>query len=643
MVAALYKARHISAEAACEAAAPLAASAVKAQALAALDLLGLAARDAPALARRASAMAAPALGHTGADVQKKAITFLTAHGLDEDGRATASSYLPHVAAVNRPALAALAGDADALPADPAPAPVTPRALSPLDASRALAPLTHIPDVVERLAYVLENPADVDEWERVAAALVRLAPIADADRGAFLALQKRTRRLDWTGKPLPFALARILAAALDGEGTAEDAMADPRLEYTRDEGTFDTPDLFIAPRTQGLIAQALKGQGLTPLSTPTHRGGFIDPRELVARIQAHADARSTPALSEQVLALMRLAPASWEPAGAAAALAAVQVAACPAPLFLALRHALGDDTVAISADDTQARPLFLAAARIRSPHADDPATLAAYGDLGPGGPLHARIDWQATTRTTDYGYTFHYLDLVHSSAPQPPAFQAPGHTALALCAKHLARTRRAAETQAAHIRFTASLLPSDLEPFFAEAAQSLGNNLDWDEAQWQNRAYLDVLLESAAPLGPMAHLLLAVALAGKEPGQTTLAVDALANTVQDGRLDVPTLGAALARLWATPLVKGTRYAKSLTAAASAHAVMPPAVFALVCALLEAPASSTRKDVAPLLELLLELKLSHQLALPPTTRSSLAGLKPSGKGKAALKMLLEKDPP
>ncbi|MBK7006803.1 MAG: hypothetical protein IPH37_18085 [Burkholderiales bacterium] len=73
----------------------------------------------------------------------------------------------------------------------------------------------------------------------------------------------------------------------------------------------------------------------------------------------------------------------------------------------------------------------------------------------------------------------------------------------------------------------------MEPFFAEGAHALGNNLNWWEANWQNRAYLDVLIEPTTPMTPMALLLLAVALAGKEPGQTALAVDALAHSVQVG--------------------------------------------------------------------------------------------------------------
>lgn len=633
-VAALYQAGRVPGDAVCDAAMPVASATVKAQVLAALELLGLVAKGDAGLAHRASGIAAQALAHTAADVQKKAIAFLTTWGLDEAGQELARSYLPFVSAVNRPALARLVGEAEAaqLAAPPVATDPTnaPRPVSPLDASRALPPLDQIPDVVERMAYALENPADVDEWERVAGALVRLAPIADADKAAFLALQKRTRKLVWPNKSLGFALARVLAAAVDGEGTAEDVMALPGDATTRAEH-------FIGPRVQGLIAQALAGQGLTPLSTPTHRGGFIDPQQLVQRIHAQLQAGVVASLSEQVLALMRLAPAPMDEAAARTALAEAQGIKAPAPLVQALRYALGDGTVKVPAD-AAARPLFLAAARVRSPHADDAPTLAAYGDLGPDGPLHPCLGWHVLSRSTEYGYTFHHLILTHQPALQPQEHAQPHYTALALCAKHLADTRWSTEHEAAHIRFAASLLPSGLEPLFAEAARTMGNNVDWDEAQWQNRAYLDLLLEPTTPLTPMALLLLAVALAGKEPGQAALAADVLVQGVHDGRLDLAALGDTLARLWATPLVKGPRYAKSLAAAAQAHAAMPAAVFALLCAMLQEPMTTWRKDQAPLLELLLELQLAHGLALPVSTRAALTAMKLGGKGKAAQQQLL-----
>lgn len=382
--------------------------------------------------------------------------------------------------------------------------------------------------------------------------------------------------------------------------------------------------FVGLRAQGLVALALAGKGLTPLTTPTHRGGFIDPSELVARIAAQQQAAVQAELSEQALALMRLVPASMDATAARTALAGAQaLKECPPAPGPALRpgrwHCAGTCRCGCGCAPPlpggRTHPL---AAGGRC------GTLAAYGDLGPGGPLHARLDWHVASRHVERGeYTFHDLTITHTPALQPGQHAQAHHLALALCAKHLPDSRWSTEHEAGHIRFAAGLLPSDLEPFFAEAALNMGNNVDWWEAQWHNRAYLDVLLDHSAPLGPMARLLLASALAGKEPGQTALAVDALAQVVQDGRMAASALGETLARLWATPLVKGARYAKSLAAAAQAGGAMPACVINLLCAMVEAPGTTWRKDHALLLELLLELHLAHGLALPAGTTAALGG--------------------
>lgn len=247
-----------------------------------------------------------------------------------------------------------------------------------------------------------------------------------------------------------------------------------------------------------------------------------------------------------------------------------------------------------------------------------------------------FDWQVTSSDqNDAGYVFHTLHV--NCSPQPQAANDHDYAAL-LCAKHVTARRWGNETEASHIRFAASLQPADLEPFFAEAARAIGNNVDWWEAQWQNRAYLDVLLEPGTAMSPMAMLALGLALAGKEPGQTALAVDALARGVQDGRLDVAAMAGTLARLWATPLVKGPRYAKSLAAAAQIHATMPSAVFAMLCAMVEVDPKVPRKDLAPLLELMLELKLAHHRVLPTNTHAALSTMRLSGKSKLAAQEIL-----
>ncbi|CAN7403196.1 DUF6493 family protein [Polaromonas sp. LjRoot131] len=640
-LARLYKDGHIDDAQVCEAMQPVVTSAIKGRVLSGLELLGQVVKNTPARAASISAMAAHALAHTAPDVQKKTIACLQSWGLDAAGQEVARGYLPFVAAVNQAALGKLVGSAGAVVTTTMSAPAgaglsapslpsAPARLSPLDASRALQPLVHVADLVERLAYALENPDDVDEWERVAEALVRLAPIPAADQAAFLALKKRARRLEWDNKPLGFALAQLMACALGGEATATEPMASAG---AAEAGLKAGTHRFIAQRTLSLMAQAAAGLGLTPLSAPTHRGGFIDPRQLVARLAACQQAGTALPLSEPVFALMRLVPASMDSDAARDALQQAR-SLKDQPVVQALRYALGD-TVTVPHDAAE-QTLFVAAARTRSPGTDDALTLAAFGSVGPNGPAAAQLDWHvSSSEPSEAGYEFRTLYVTCMPELRPAE---PHHYGIALCAKHLTHEQWQTELDASTIRFAASLQPANLEPFFAEGARALGNNVDWWEAEWQNRAYLDVLLEPTTPMTPMACLLLAVGLAGKEPGQTALAVDALARSVQDGRLDVTAMGQTLARLWATPLVKGPRLAKSLTAAAQAHAAMPAAVFALLCAMAEVQPGAPRKDLSPLLELLLELKLAQGLALPATTRTALQAMRLSGKSKLAVKEIL-----
>ncbi|MBK7006829.1 MAG: hypothetical protein IPH37_18250 [Burkholderiales bacterium] len=127
--------------------------------------------------------------------------------------------------------------------------------------------------------------------------------------------------------------------------------------------------------------------------------------------------------------------------------------------------------------------------------------------------HQALSWSVSSSGGEYAFYSLHIGVV-------PPVQYGVQTGLSamLAAKHLTWAGFQTERDAACIRFAASLQPTDLEPFFAEGAHALGNNLDWGEANWQNRAYLDVLIEPTTPMTPMALLLLVVELAGK-PGQT----------------------------------------------------------------------------------------------------------------------------
>jgi len=116
------------------------------------------------------------------------------------------------------------------------------------------------------------------------------------------------------------------------------------------------------------------------------------------------------------------------------------------------------------------------------------------------------------------------------------------------------------------------------------------------------------------------------------------VDALLQGHADGRLDAGALGAALRDLAATPLPLLARYRKSLQAALRADPQAAPLVFGLLCDMLSIRGDAPPKDLALLMELLLELSLNLQRPLPPDTHDALGRWRLSGKARAAQQALL-----
>lgn len=599
---------------------PVFYASAKAQVDGALKLVEAAVKREPALAHEASAIALHGLVHEAADLQKKILDRLQAWGMDDATRTELTAHVQSVAIVNRPALVALTGAAPAAPApivpvvEPVPAGSGP--LDPVDASRVLVPIGEPAELVERLAFVLENPSETDELERVLEALVRMAPLPPAVARQCAPVVKRARKLQQA--EVPSRLARLLVFVTSGE-----RLPDLRDDPHRSGLQNPQADEFLALRVDDLVNQAAKGWGLAPLSSATHVRGFIDAAVFIERVAAYQARGVEAPWGEQVRGLLRLAL----PGDRAAALREQARQLADAPLVRALRHALGDQGVSVAARTEEVQALFAAAARIRHPGGDDA-----------DGSGSARRDWSVKERSwTSEGKTYVHHDLVLASA------KVSASTPPALIAVRLAGVEGAHDE--ALLRYLATVLPSSLESFFAGGCRQVGNNLDWWEAQWQNRAYLVPLLDPTVPVTaaqPMAVLLLALALAGKEPGQTALAVDALVQAFTEGRLDVPALGAQLRALLASSLVMAKRCSKSLQAAVRADARLAAPVFDVLCEMLAADAENPPKDLAALMELLLELALSSQRTLPSSTRDVLARLPLGGKGRAAQKSLMALHP-
>ncbi|MGH8030638.1 MAG: DUF6493 family protein, partial [Arenimonas sp.] len=500
-IAVLHAGDTVSPDAVVAALAPVFATGNKSQVEVALKLLDRCVANAPALLPEASRIAAIALVHEAAPLQAKVLQRLEKWPLDASLRDVLRRHLPGIAASHRGRLLQLIGD-ELAPAKPASDPASLRAPTvramPLDADRAIAPIAGLDELVQAIAYVFENDTDTDALERAFGALVAAAPIAAGDRAAFAPVCKRVAKLK---SPVAFELGRLLAFALDG------GRLPPQLE--RDSGRLFRPlHRRLSARTDALMDLVAHGKSLQPLSTPTHRRGFIAPRELVRRQSALEQARATTTTSEQVLALLRLPTHAGDDDRAAARTLP------DSPFARALRYALGDEL--LPGAETA---LYCAAARIRHPGSDDALLLAKVGDIGPDGPRAARYGWSFEARHAET-YTRHEIHLVVGERGDDVGD-------LLAIERHpvandrdqprWARPRPLAGLSAALVAWSATLVPSDMEAFFAEGARTMGDNLDWWEAQWQNKEYQRPLLDATVAAGEMARLVLACGLLGKEPG------------------------------------------------------------------------------------------------------------------------------
>jgi hypothetical protein len=608
--------------------APLMSSGVKAQVEGALKIIETVVKRTPAQQAPAALIIIAGLAHPAENLQKKILGLLAKWCIGEDDKVALRDYLPGVAAVNREAMSKLiGGNLGARPVPEAAVRILVReSPSVLDISRELQVINDLNELVERIAYVFENDTDVDEFERVAEALVRMAPQLSKGDARLGPILKRARRVT---KPLSLELSRLVVFIVTGERLNSATVVDHA-------GNGSSAYRLLSQRISELMDFSQQHHALAPLSSPTHVRGFIDPERFIERLQAHQVVGAKSGQLEEVSALLRLAPETSESVRKQARLLA------DTAFTRAVRYALGDN-LKLGPE----RALFSAAARIRHPDADDPLVLDKYGDLGPDAARAARYSWRVNSWTSSHGGNiYHHHDLVVSSAVVPDGIE-DEMLAVLRHPPQGSQIRRYyqwgfAGIDEGMVNYAASLMPSSLEAFFAEGARMLGNNLDWSEAQWQNKAYLNPLLDSNIALNPMANLVLALGLAGKDPGQTAIAIDALVQAGIDGRVDTSALGATLRDLLSTPLVKASRYRKSLDTAARANPNMCHLIFKLLCVMVTTNPESPPKDMPMLLEMLRELKLRTNAGLPLETHAAIAALKVGGKGKALQKSLLGDHP-
>ncbi|PQO26501.1 DUF6493 family protein [Blastopirellula marina] len=401
--------------------------------------------------------------------------------------------------------------------------------------------------------------------------------------------------------------------------------------------LEPPIGFLSERVK-TIAGRVAAEKAAPLwSAPTHAGAWIEPQVLVDRVLASGGKPLDD--FDAVLALLRLAPEGRE-----AALANLKTAATEAAK--AVRYALGATRVTIG----KSAPIWTAAARSRAPWSDDAQLEKAFPKSGPDAATAAayhNVIW--CDEYKDYNRTYLVARFSMESTPRAPktidplcittrfhwGYQAP-------IKEHWERRSCGGHSEYG-IAWTASIWPQARESFFASGVCVMGNNIDWDSAAWGHKAFLEPLLDSTTPLREMGLMLLVIGLGAKEPGEHGLATDAAIAAIEEGRLGSDNLGAMLARLLRTGLIKPPRWAKTLADVARISTLHAAVVHHAIQISLAGDAETLPRDYAKLLELLLQLSI--ELELPVTHAGcleTLQNLPGSGKGPKTAKALLKRPP-
>ena len=291
----------------------------------------------------------------------------------------ALSALPEAVRIRAGAIAGSTGQL--VGALPAPLECEPDRL--LEALEPVTPIADLEELIDAVGHAVEQVDSADEVERIVDGIARLGTDRPADFGARVEplrhrIENRTPSdgdrglFHWY---TPNGLTDLVRSWLENARYRTSYS-----EYQRISG----PYRFLDARLEEICQRVGVSLAGPVLAAPTHAGGWLDPRVLVARVQQLEAAEMEPPQADLVGALLRLAPD-----GRAEALE--QARDLGAPLGGPLRWALGGDEGPTRGDRAWAAA-WVAAGRTRWPRAHLHEALDELGlDPEPPGLLHpARI-------------------------------------------------------------------------------------------------------------------------------------------------------------------------------------------------------------------------------------------------------------
>ncbi len=515
-------------------------------------------------------------------------------------------------------------------------------ISRLKRCQPIAPIENIEELIDVCARVIEDGSLVDDAERCLDGLSRMADKKPDNFAQLTApLLKRVRKLiqkgcspfcgidpanDLLGVFYSFVTGKVIEPKMKAGELVFEFEGEKHKQFPINRKKAIA---ILSDHCQAIAQRIATGASCQLLSAPTHTGGWIDPVVLAKRVNAWTG--EAPDARDIVLCILRLAPENR-----AAGLKAIKQK--KSEWVEAIRYALHADDCSIG----PTAAYWVAAARARAPWSDDALVRKKHGQLGPDAADAAKLLFQWKTRKSG-SFVFHDLNV----AVQPKTEKSPDPL-LVTVVMHASRSLGRSWTfemggfggrTVGAVRWTSTIWPQARESFFASSADICFPNLDWWEAQWQNRTMLEPMIDAGTPLRTAGLIFLCGMLAAKEPGESGLATDIAIRAIEDGRLGSDNLGEGLATLLAAEIIKPGRWHKTLSEIARASALHAGVIRLALERCFVKSKTGLPKDSSKLLELLYEL--SVELSWPigsEDCRHWLASGEASGKSAKLAKALL-----
>ncbi len=448
----------------------------------------------------------------------------------------------------------------------------------------LGPLESVSELVELLATLLEHIEDAHDIER---ALDGLSRLCQRDQQTIRRVEPLARRAEklLSGGHRQFAglsprhdLAALVIAWVSGRAPTVPSLRPRRFRILRDQvGPRRSVLGFLSCRVLEIAARAANGTPAPILSLPTSPGGAIDAHTIESRRNQLARLHITPGDADAMQGALR------------------------------------------AGEVRDAR-------RVRF-------------DFGSTKTSHT---YQGKT----YRHTHFELKVEPPLKEMPPLADVPGLFVAAISAfgagaeaDYCGINRDGATGIAEAVRWVGTVWPANREVFYAKGAAELGRNVDWWQAMWHVRCFLEPLLLPTERIQQMGTLLLSLGLAAKEAGEKSLATDVLVNAIGEDRIDLLALGKTLGQLYEYGVVKGSRIASTLSEAGRVSGKHAQAVAITIEGLLAALHGPPPPDLHAVLTALSDALATCGRPLRDRDATAyLAGIEGSGKAATSARALL-----